>query len=215
MSEVVEYLVSYGLAGDFGRFRSVRPLTCRRGERVVVRSHRGLEIGSVLRLATPRHATFLPNTSLGQLLRSLTPEDERIREQLHQRGRRLFERAREVARALSLPLEVLDAEMLLDGEHASLHLLRWQECDVRPLVSTLSREFALHLEIADLSRPKEEAEEEEHGCGKEGCGSESGGCGSCGTGGGCSSCGSTAPTSETAHFAELREQMESKRVALI
>ena len=64
----LEYLVSYGLAGDFGRFRSLTPLVCRRGQRVVVRSHRGVEVGIVLRPATPRHASFLPNTTLGQLL---------------------------------------------------------------------------------------------------------------------------------------------------
>ena len=65
----VEYLLSYGLAGDFGRFRAPGPLECRRGARAVVRSHRGLEIAEVLRAATPRHAHFLPNTSVGQLLR--------------------------------------------------------------------------------------------------------------------------------------------------
>jgi cell fate regulator YaaT (PSP1 superfamily) len=208
----VEYLVSYGLAGDFGRFRSVKPLTCRRGERVVVRSHRGLEIGSVLRSATPRHATFLPNTTVGQLLRPLAPEDEQKLDALRERGRRLFERAAELVNALSLPLELIDAEVLLDGDHAALHLLRGNECDVRPFVSTLSREFALHLEIADLSRPKQE-EEDHHGCGREGCGSE-GSCGSCGTGGGCSSCGSSTPPDVATHFADLREQMERKRVSL-
>ena len=43
-----EHLLSYGNAGDFGRFRPLHPLACRRGDRAVVQSHRGLELGVVL-----------------------------------------------------------------------------------------------------------------------------------------------------------------------
>jgi cell fate regulator YaaT (PSP1 superfamily) len=207
----LEYLVSYGLAGDFGRFRSLTALDCRRGDRVVVRSHRGLEVGHVLLPATARHAMFLPNTTLGQLVRVMTADDERQQEDLRERGRRLFARAIDLADEQELPLEVIDAEVLLDGEHAAVHLLRWSESDVRPLISTLSREFALHIQIADLSRPKEE---EHHGCGREGCG-QNGGCGSCGSGGGCGSCGAETGSALKTHFAQLREQMEQRRVALL
>ena len=208
----VEYLVSYGLAGDFGRFRAPRPLPCRRGARVVVRSHRGVEVGSVLRPATPRHAAFLPNTTVGQLLRGLTPDDERTLDATRERGRRLCERAAALADELALPLAVLDAEVLLDGEHAALHLLRAGDGNVRPLVSGLSREFGLHVQIADLAHVKEE--DEQHGCGRENCGREGGGgCGSCGTG--CGSCGTKAAPDMTAYFAQLREQMESRRVGLL
>jgi hypothetical protein len=211
----IEYLISYGLAGDFGRFRAPRPLPCRRGARVVVRSHRGVEVGSVLRPATPRHAAFLPNTTVGQLLRGVTPDDEQTLGAMRERGRRLCERAAALAYELALPLAVLDAEVLLDGEHAALHLVRDGAGDVRPLVSTLSREFGLHIEIADLAHAVAEEEEEHHGCGREGCGREGGGCGSCGTGGGCGSCGTKAEPDMTAYFAQLREQMESRRVGLL
>jgi cell fate regulator YaaT (PSP1 superfamily) len=208
----VEYLVSYGLAGDFGRFRAARPVPCRRGERVVVRSHRGVEVGSVLRPATPRHAAFLPNTTVGQLLRGVTPDDEATFDAMRERGRRLCERAAALADELALPLAVLDAEVLLDGRHAALHLVRDGAGDVRPLVSALAREFDLHIEIADLARAAAGEEEEHHGCGREGCGE--GGCGSCGTGG-CGSCGTKAAPDMTAYFAQLREQMESRRVGLL
>ena len=208
----LEYLVSYGLAGDFGRFRTLTPLPCRRGERVVVRSHRGVEIGAVLRAATPRHAAFLPNTTLGQLLRVETPDDERKAETLRERGRQLFAQGNELVQRLGLPLELLDVEVLLDGEHAVLHILRWAECDVRPFIATLSSAFALHLQIADLVQPKED-EEEAHGCGRDGCGHD-GGCGSCGTGG-CGSCGTEHGQQPIPCFAELREQMEHRRVGLL
>src|SRR5262249_47345189 len=104
----------------------------------------------------------------------------------------------------------------LDGEHGVLHLLRFADGDVRPFVSTLSREFELHLLLTDLGRPDASpAEEEEHaGCGREGCGRGAGGCSTCGAGGGCGSCG-VEPQDMKAYFAGLREQMERRRTALM
>jgi cell fate regulator YaaT (PSP1 superfamily) len=214
-----EYLVSYGLTGEFGRFRAAQPLTLRRGERVVVRSSRGVEIAEVLREATPRHAQFLPNTTVGQLLRSLAPEDERSEINCRSRGQQLFERGRKLTDELQLPLEVLDVEMLLDGQHALLHHLRWGDADVRPFVSTLSREFASHITLVDLTGPKDttnrEDAEEPHGCGRPDCGQiEGGGCSTCGSGG-CGTCGSANPRDVELHFAQLREQMERRRTALL
>jgi len=209
----LEYLLSYGLAGDFGRFRAAQPLACRRGDRAVVRTHRGLEIGRVLREAAPRHAHFLPNTTVGPLLRLAGPDDEAAAERLRQRGRLLFDRARRSAEELALPLEVIDVELLLDGEHGVLHLLRSGTGDVRPFVSGLSREFGLHILLTDVGGPAPAPEEEHAGCGREDCGGGAGGCSSCGTGG-CSSCGATsAPTQE--YFAGLRQQMERRRTGLL
>jgi cell fate regulator YaaT (PSP1 superfamily) len=203
-----EYLVTYGLHGDFGRFRPLRALTCRRGDRVVIRTPRGTEIGEVLREATPRHATFLPNTSVGELLRTVTNEDETTLGAQRDRGQQVFDESRRLALELDLPLELLDLELLFDAEHVVLHLVRWAECDVRPWVSRISTHFALRVLLEDLTRPDVHAHE--HGCGS--CGS--GGCGSCGEGG-CGTCGSASPDEVQAYFAELREKMESARVPLL
>jgi cell fate regulator YaaT (PSP1 superfamily) len=207
----LEYLLSYGALGDFGRFRSARPLGCRRGDRAVVRSPRGLEVAEVLQPATPRHARFLPNTTVGDLLRLATPADEENVAALRQRAAAILERGASLLAELDLPVALLDAEVLLDGEHVVLHHLRWDECDVRPFVSTLSREFALHIALQDLTRADALAvAEESRGCGR--CGIE-GGCGSCDSGG-CSSCGSGSADEVKAYFAGLREQME-RRVPLL
>jgi len=208
----LEYLVSYGRLGDFGRFRSAKPLACRRGDRAVVRTHRGMEVGEVLREATPHHAAFLPNTSVGQLVRLLTAADEQDFRRSRERGQALFVRAAAAGRELELTLEVIDAEVLFDGEHGVVHLLRWQECEVRPFVSALSREFDLHIALADLAG-KPAVEEEAAGCGKEGCGG--GNCSSCGSGGGCSTCGTEKPEAAQEYFSGLREKMEERRVTLL
>jgi hypothetical protein len=215
----LEYLLGYGLMGDFGRFRAAQPMTCRRGDRAVVRSHRGLEVAQVLREATPRHAVFLPNTTVGALLRRLTPEDEGTAARMRQRGQELFGRGARLAAELGLPLEPIDAEVLLDGQHGVLYHLRWGECDVRPFVSTLSREFDLHIVLTDLTRPQgaaaQEEEEGHQGCGREGCGrAGGGGCGTCGSGG-CGTCGTARPQDVQAYFAGLREQMDRRRTTLL
>lgn len=203
-----EYLLSYGTAGDFGRFRPVRPLACRRGDRAVVQSHRGQELGVVLCAATPGHAHFLPNTTVGQLLRLATAADEEAAEQMRRRGQRLFEDGRRLAAELGLPLEILDAEILLDGRQAILHHLRTAECDERPFVSTLARTHDLHVALYDLGGSRSESEA---GCGRPGCGrTAGGGCGTCGSGGGCAGCGTSDGQDLEAHFAELREQMVAR-----
>jgi hypothetical protein len=208
-----EYLVSYGLAGAFGRFHSALPLACARGDRVVVRTHRGLEAGVVLREAVPGHALFLPNSTVGQLLRPFAPADARAEAGLRDRAADIWSRACQLAEHMGLPLAVLDAEPLLDGEHVVLHHLSGSDCDVRPFVSTLSREFSLHILLDDLTPAGQELlvhDEASCGSGCGSCGSE-GGCGSCGSG--CNSCGSKA--ADANHFAALRAQMERQRTSLI
>jgi cell fate regulator YaaT (PSP1 superfamily) len=210
--EVREYLVGHGTAGDFGRFRPTTALTFRRGDRVVVRSFRGLELGTVLCEATAGHAHFLPNTTVGKLLRVVTAEDEEKAEAMRRRGHELFAEARRVAAELAAPLEMLDAEVMLDGKQAVLHHLAWGDFDERDLVSRLSHrfDFQLVLHSLALAETAEEPEEHGHGCGRPDCGKkEGGGCSTCGSGGGCSTCGTGADLK--AYFAGLREQMAAQQ----
>jgi len=201
-----EYVVRYGLLGDFGRFRPEVPVDCRRGDLAVVRSLRGLEVGHVLGPATPQHDRFLPAATAGTLLRLATEEDRRAANRARRLGQEVFDEARRRARTLSLPLEIIDVEVLLDSDHVVLHFVRWADGDLRDLVSTLSKQFSMHVLLQDLT--KADAVHEEHGCGScgsGGCGS--GGCGSggCGTGG----CSSAKADDVRAYFAALREKMQN------
>jgi cell fate regulator YaaT (PSP1 superfamily) len=181
-----EYLLSYGTLGDFGRFYPVIPVICRRGQHAVVRSHRGVELAIVLGPAAAGHAHFLPNTTVGQILRLASPEDHQKADELRTRGQQLFADARHLAAASELPIEVVDVEVLLDGEHAVVHTLRWGDFDPRLFVSALSRKFDLHLTLEDLTPgvAAEEPDEHEHRCDRPDCGSGGG----CGTSGACSTC---------------------------
>lgn len=209
-----EYLVGHGLVGEFGRFRPRDPLALRRGDRVVVHTARGLEAGEILCRATQRHAELLPTVGVGELLRPMNPDDVRAAEIARTRGHDLYAEAERRIGSLRLPLVLLDAEVLFDSEHAALHLVRWQDCDVRPLVSGLASHFDWHLQLEDLTSLKEA---DDYGCGS--CGA--GGCGDGGCGdGGCStgSCGSGSmdPSELKEYFLTLREKMiAGNRVALL
>jgi hypothetical protein len=183
-----EFLLTYGNAGDFGRFRLAEPLTCRRGDRVVVRSPRGQELGVVMRPATPGLGRLLADQFVGQILRLATEGDLRLAERMQQRSQRLFEDGCRLVRELDLPMQLLDTEVLLDGRQAILHYLRWADCDPRPLMDPLSQRYRLLITLHDLALPsagKDQEQAEHAGCGVRGCGG--GGCGSCSTRN-CTSC---------------------------
>jgi hypothetical protein len=201
----VQYLVNYGLGGFLGRFRSDAAFA--RDDRVVVRSPRGLEPGTVLAEATDRAAGPV---EAGEIVRALSGEDSARLERDRQAVERLLAAAQAGADARDLPLTFLDGEILLDGTEAILQAVHWGDCDATPLFESLSAAHGLTVKLADLTtEPKPAAT---GGCGT--CGSEGGGCSSCGTGGGCStgSCSKgSVKTAEdmTAYFAGLRRQMEA------
>ncbi len=208
-----EYLVSHGNNGAFGRFRAEEPITLRRGERVVIRTTRGLELGAVLCPVTANHTRFLDSDALpGLLVRRATLEDEQESRRLHGVGQRLFDEGRRLAAELELPLEILDVELLLDGRRAILQHVSNRQCDCDAFLAELERRHGIQVWLENLASPA--AKDEDHGgCDKPDCGRNSGGCTSCSTGG-CSSCGS-GKVDMTAYFAHLRTQMEQKRMPLL
>ena len=202
-------LVQYGRPGFVGRFRCDADAPAR-GERVVVRGPRGVEIGTVLAAVDAGDAD-------GDLLRAVTAEDDAAAARHEAVGRELLDAAAEAG--ADLPLSFVDVEVALDGASAVLHALPWAGCDADPLLAALSDRFGLAVRLLDLSRsPTAGDPPEPAGCGKPGCGSSAGGCSSCGTGGGCStgSCsrGSVKSADElTSYFADLRNKMEAAGVA--
>lgn len=215
-----EYVVSYGNAGAFGRFRPKTSLVYRRGDPVVVETHRGLEIGTVLCDARAGHALHLPNTSVGRLIRPASPNDQEARRNLQFREAEILTNARRLVNEQQLPIEIIDAEVLLDGLHAALLYLELHSWDPRPLVSSLSKEHQVHILLEALSSQNKELDEgdlpdSEHGCGRPNCGqTEGGGCSTCGSGGGCSTCGSHSEKDSQEYFSELRQKM-NERTSLI
>jgi len=198
MSEF-EFLVNYGQGAYLGRFRAATSYA--RGDRVVVRSDRGVESGTVL-----ERATTTAVAAVGEILRPLTADDEAVEAARRDRAAAILSDAESTAAAAGLPLLFLDAEILLDGSQAILQAVHWADCDATPLFEGLSARHGLPVRLADVTTAPAK------GCTT--CGADKRGCDSCGTGGGCSSgscsSGSVKSADElTAYFAGLRRQMEA------
>lgn len=207
MSEQI-FLVNYGQGGFLGRFRSSAPYE--RGNRVVARTLRGLEIGSLL---GPSSDSAPGPPIEGQILRTATSEDEATEQELREQSSTLLQAAQQLAASKSLPLMFLDGEILFDRQTAVLQAIHWDDCDASSLFETLSAQHGMNVQLADLTAtPKKST-----GCST--CGAEKSGCDSCGTGGGCStgSCskGSVKSAEElTTYFAGLRKQMEASNARI-
>jgi cell fate regulator YaaT (PSP1 superfamily) len=180
-----EYVLTFGNFGKFSRFRTCTPLAFRRGERVVVRSERGLELGTVLRARADDTGVW-DGEQVGEILRSATAEDVRAADGMRDRSQALYEDSRRLVRDLSLPVEILDVELLLDGERAFVHFVGLGECDLRALMDSLSAAHKVLVTMQAVSARSPSEEAAMPGCGSGGrCGD--GGCGSCSSGG-CAGC---------------------------
>src|SRR5262245_10982142 len=111
MSAAGEYLVHHGAAGHVGRFRSAACAPVR-GDAVVVRTPRGVELGEVLRPAEFERASF-PDPFVGELLRPATADDFATAARCQEAGRAVCEDAERLAAGHGLAMAVLDAEVLL------------------------------------------------------------------------------------------------------
>ena len=209
---MTEYLVQFGRSAYVGRFSFAGDEPFPRGAAAIVKSIRGLEVGTVLCPAVERFASCVGDRA-GELIRRLTSDDERSLQNSNRTAATILTRAE--SRRGELPIHLVEAEATLDGSTVILHVIPFAECDLAPLLTDLANEFQIAVTLQDLSRPTalpDAPDAVEAGCGKPNCGSESGG-GGCGTGGGCStgSCskGKIKSAEElTEYFADLRGKME-------
>ncbi len=205
------YWVQYGRCGFVGRLTSAVALA--RGDRVVLRSGRGVEIGSILCEVRERFAT--PWAADGEILRRADSADETHHDQLAKRASERLAQANAAAEHHQLPLTFVDAEWTFDDQ-LILHGLAWQPCDATALLEELGTQFAMPVRFLDVARlPREETPQAGRscgsgscGCGRSSCGSSSAGPGSCATSS-CSRGPATSAAELTTYFAHLRQQMEA------
>jgi len=183
------YLIRYGLARSLGRFEGdfegLDP-----GQSVVIRTHRGTELGVVLG-ESPSALASSPEPA--PILRLASPEDlDRARKVASERPAH-FAACQAVFEDGLWPLELIDAEPLLDEGRTVIHYLGPHRLDASGLIAAFRDRCGLQVVLEpvglDVPEPEPEPEpepvEEAHGCGS--CGSSGGSCGSggCGSGGGC------------------------------
>jgi len=179
MSETV--LVRYGLIPEVARFRMDGNGPYQRGERVVVQSHRGMEVGDVLETVAGSNPTSDESTDESELQPHVlrrTDEDDEDRQQRQQAecAGEFDEWAMRIAQ-WGLELELIDLEWLLDRSKLVLYVLNDRGSDCTKLALYAAAEGIGPVEVQPVNA--------------EGLVRlETAGGGGCGTGGGCGSCGS-------------------------
>lgn len=210
------YLVTFGKNAALGSFQTNAPLALRRGERVVLRTARGLEVGDVVRPASVQQSRLIGHA--GAIVRRVDADDARRQELARDLGDRLFAQARACCQRDRLPIHVLDVDVSLDAAQAILLLTGPSDVDLSKLVHELSAAFGCKVLVDNLSAggPAQEDDHGHGGCGKPDCGQGEGGCSSCGSGGGCKTGCGDAGVDLRDYFSNLRDQMtKSNRVPLV
>ena len=172
------HLIKIGLMGVVGTFDAPDFRTYTRDQRVICRTHRGLEVGIVI-------CDVDSPASDGSVLRVTGSEDELILDRLERFRDRAYKACSDLLVDRRLPGTLVDVEHLFDGESVFFYFLG----EVDPRVESLTSELA---ETYDRKvKFKQFADALAQGCGPD-CGTKdsgcsTGGCGSCALSGGCGS----------------------------
>ncbi|MEQ8847817.1 PSP1 C-terminal domain-containing protein [Botrimarina sp.] len=170
----MNFLVRVGVMGHVGRFRPAEGLLPSRGDRVVVRTERGLEIGEVLT------ADDSPREADGPLLRRVTQQDAMLAERLDRNRDAAHQECVRLLAERGSASVLLDVEHLFDGRRLYFYYLGDPDPTAEAISAELSAAYDSKAGFAEFATTLAE------GCGP-GCGTESAENG-CGTAGGCSTC---------------------------
>ncbi|MFL5329920.1 MAG: stage 0 sporulation family protein [Gemmataceae bacterium] len=164
------YIVRHGVTRAVGIFAPPPGMLFSRGDHVIIRTERGVEIGDLLCPATAPVIERLPDPTRGEILRNMTPEDHGKADELKTRMAREFDAAREAVARRHLPMEFVEIERLFGGERVVFYFLSEKRVDFRDLVKELAREFQSRIELRQIGVRDEAKLKADYGdCGKPVC----------------------------------------------
>jgi cell fate regulator YaaT (PSP1 superfamily) len=165
-----KYIARHGAMRFLGEYEAEGETPYARGQRVVVRSERGLELGEVLCPATAQAVQLLAEPTHGQIVRPLTAEDESVLARLQQTEQSAFETCNRFIEQRKLQMELVDVEHLFGGERVVFYFLAEKRVDFRELVKDLAREFRTRIEMRQIGVRDEAKLLADYGdCGKPVC----------------------------------------------
>jgi cell fate regulator YaaT (PSP1 superfamily) len=121
-----------------------------RGQRVVIRSDRGTELGEILCPATEKTSSYLDGPATGEVLRSATGEDieHQANQSLAQEG--AFATCQELIAHRRLCMKLVDVEIILGRERIVFYYLAEKRVDFRELVKDLARSLRTRIEMRQI-----------------------------------------------------------------
>ena len=164
------YVVRYGQMRWLGEFADSTGDEHSRGQRVVVRSDRGTEIGDLLCPATSRTSRVLENAPRGEILRVVSPEDLEAEARLAQVRSAAFESCLGFILKRRLQMDLIDVEVIFGRERMVFYYLSEKRVDFRELVKDLARALQARIEMRQIGVRDEAKLLADYGdCGKPVC----------------------------------------------
>ncbi|MEC9373491.1 MAG: regulatory iron-sulfur-containing complex subunit RicT [Planctomycetota bacterium] len=136
------------------------------GSKIVVRTHRGLEIGEMLTSTCPNAGCsksvtrkemleYIENSggrdfpfySDGRALRVATAEDMARQSGFDAERPEMIKEARAAVRELGLPMKIIEAEPILGGERLTFYFMAEDRVDFRDLVRRLADRYKTRIEL--------------------------------------------------------------------
>lgn len=167
--------------GAVGRFTAVDWTSYQRGDRVVCRTVRGLEVGRLLsttNAGTDETANAdSPASSDGEVLRKLSIEDQLLVARLEKHRDEAFDACQRLLAERGIDAILVDVEHLFDGQSVYFYFLGEVDEAAHRVTAELAEQYEKSVRFRKFSETLHE------GCGPD-CGTEDGGgcgdsCGSC------------------------------------
>ena len=166
----MNYVLRHGVMRFLGDFEPSPAVAYARGQQVIARTERGLEVGEILCDASPRALELLPEKTTGQILRPLSDEDRDHILRLNEREEHAFFKCKEFIESRKLQMELVDVEQLFGGERIIFYFLAEKRVDFRELVKDLAREYRTRIEMRQIGVRDEAKLLADYGdCGKPVC----------------------------------------------
>lgn len=163
-------LARHGKARFLGVYAPAGVVHSRRGDTVILRTERGLEVGTVLCPATPQATAAIPEPTRGDLLRLATADDRAKIAQLRDIEKKEYTAGAELIARHRLAMQLVDVEHLFGGERVIFYFLAEHRVDFRELVKSMAREFHTRIELRQIGVRDEAKLLADYGdCGKPVC----------------------------------------------
>jgi cell fate regulator YaaT (PSP1 superfamily) len=164
------YVVRYGRVRLLAECREPEGQVLARGDRVVIRSDRGMELAEVLCPASERTARFLESPFPGEILRRASQEDLELEGTQKRSQEDAFATCRQFIEARRLQMTLVDVEIILGRERVIFYYLAEKRVDFRELVKDLARALRTRIEMRQIGVRDEAKLLADYGdCGKPVC----------------------------------------------
>jgi cell fate regulator YaaT (PSP1 superfamily) len=145
-----DYVVRYGAMRFLGIFKAAAGQEYVRSAEVIVRTDRGLEVGTVLCAADEQLLERIKEPGEGQILRQMTHEDRLEMRRILEHAVGELELCQRYVKQLGLAMQLVDIEHIFGGERIIVYYLADNRVDFRELVRSLAGEFQTRIEMRQI-----------------------------------------------------------------